>query len=118
MFKEVELPEVLAFVEAKKDFVLNIVAGWCPDCTENQAPNLPEFAAQLEAVQLPLYNLLAQQEKRVYLTQELEEFVETLGGHGFPRTVLFKNGEVIDANNVEYMTSEQLQELVRRFSQN
>ncbi|WP_198520989.1 hypothetical protein [Alteromonas sp. MB-3u-76] len=60
-------------------------------------------------------NLLVQQEKRVYLTQQHHDFVDALGGHGFLRTVLFNDGVSIDSDNVEIISKEQLHALGEKF---
>lgn len=108
---------VKELIENKESFVLNIVAAWCPDCTERQAPNLLGFKKQLDEIGLSLYNLEVQKERRVYLNSELEDFVVGLGGHGFPRTVLFVDGTAKDTDNVEVLTAEQLSVLVTQFKQ-
>ena len=115
MLTELSLTEVQTKISEKQSFVLNIIASWCPDCTEGQKPNLPEFAEQMSAIGFDVIDLLVQVEKRVFLTPEHEQFVAGLGGHGFPRTVLFKLGNSVDADNVEVISSEQLQELAERF---
>jgi thiol-disulfide isomerase/thioredoxin len=115
MLRNSELNTVKALIESQHSFVLNIVASWCPDCTQEQAPNLPLFAEQLQDVGLDLINLLVQEEKRVYLSQAHEHFVDQLGGHGFPRTVLFINGQAVDTDNVEILKTEALTSLGKKF---
>lgn len=115
MLRSLRLGEVQELIIRKQSFVLNVVANWCPDCTERQAPNLPLFAEQLEVAGLDVINLVVQEEKRIYLSQEHDDFVSTLGGHGFPRTVLFMGGKVVDANNVEVVTEDELTQLRNKF---
>lgn len=112
---ELDLSKVLEKLNNKQTFVLNVIASWCPDCTERQAPNLENFSQSFDDVNLEVVNLLVQEEKRVYLTQEHQEFVNGLGGHGFPRTVLFVNGNNVDSDNVEIITEPQLEDLSQKF---
>lgn len=115
MLKNLELSQVQELIGAKQDFVLNIVASWCPDCTEGQSPNLPAFAVEIASAGMDVINLLVQMDKRQFLSKEHEQFVAALGGHGFPRTVLFKDGVAVDADNVEIITAGQLAELSGKF---
>lgn len=116
MLIELELNSVLEKLENKQSFVLNIIASWCPDCTEGQAPNLVKFGQNMEDVNLEVVNLLVQKEKRVYLTSQHQNFVDSLGGHGFPRTVLFVDGVNVDSDNVEIINENQLEDLSQKFS--
>jgi thiol-disulfide isomerase/thioredoxin len=115
MLVELDLEKVQQKINQKHTFVLNIIASWCPDCTDRQAPELPGFVSALESSNIDVINLLVQQEKRVYLSAQHQEFVDALGGHGFPRTVLFKEGVSADSDNVEIITAEQLKALAERF---
>lgn len=115
MILDDSLHETLQRIERKESFVLNITAAWCPDCTERQAPNLPAFAVLLDSVGLMLVNLEVQKERRIFLSPEHQDFVDTLGGHGFPRTVLFVQGEAVDSDNVEVVDKASLTELAQRF---
>lgn len=110
-----KLHEVKSRIENKETFVLNMTARWCPDCVEKQIVHLPEFETGLSNSDLELVNLEVQREKRVFLSKEHELFVESLGGHGYPRTVLFIAGTAKDADNVEFVSAEQLKELSERF---
>lgn len=109
------LTDVKSKIASKETFVLNIVAQWCPDCTERQAQHLTVFAEQLSEADLDIVELKVQEERLVFLSPEHEEFVETLGGHGYPRTVLIKAGEAVDSDNVEMITEQQLSDLATRF---
>lgn len=110
-----DLAAVQKRINGQESFVLNIVASWCPDCTEEQAPNLAGFAEQIKP--LELVNLKVQEQKRVYLSEEHERFTKQLGGHGFPRTVLFLRGVAVDAENVEVLTADALRALAEHFLQ-
>ncbi|XOV80601.1 MAG: periplasmic thioredoxin of cytochrome c-type biogenesis [Aestuariibacter sp.] len=115
MLRRLTLGEVQELITGKHSFVLNVIANWCPDCTEKQAPNLPLFVEQLDIVGLDVINLIVQEEKRVYMSRAHEDFVSMLGGHGFPRTVLYLDGKVVDANNVEILTKANLALLLEKF---
>lgn len=94
--------------------IVNLTASWCPDCTD-QAQNLALFAEAFAEKNVPCYTLAVQVEKRVYLSDDHQSFTESLGGHGFPRTVLVIAGKVVDADNVEVISKEQLSELAEKF---
>lgn len=113
--ESMNLMQVKEKLEAKDSFVLNIVAAWCPDCTEKQVANLERFAELLSPSSLDVINLEVQKEKRVYLSREHDDFVEGLGGHGFPRTALFINGQPVDSDNVEVLSLAELIRLAERF---
>lgn len=109
------ISEIKNRIASKETFVLNITAQWCPDCTEKQIIHLAEFEKHLASGKLDLINLMVQRDKRIFLSEEHENLVEALGGHGYPRTVLYVNGKAIDTANVEFITSTQLEELASRF---
>lgn len=115
MIKEETLNQILVRMKESDTFVLNIVADWCPDCTEEQSQFIEQFQADLQEVGLSLIQLTAQIEKRVYISLEMEKFITSVGGHGFPRTILIVGGKVVDHDNVEMITSAQLKLLVKRF---
>jgi len=94
--------------------VINLTASWCPDCTD-QAANLASFTQLFTDKKVPCYTLAVQEEKRVYLSEEHQALTESMGGHGFPRTVLVINGEIVDADNVEVISAAQLAELAEAF---
>jgi len=106
--------QVQASIANGETCIVNLTATWCPDCTE-QAENLAQFADAFAEKSVPCYTLAVQVEKRVYLSDEHESFTESVGGHGFPRTVLVINGEIVDADNVEVISKEQLTELADKF---
>lgn len=99
----------------RETFVVNIIADWCPDCTEQQRPHLPAFAQNLQAIGLRFYNLSAQAQKGEFISPAHQAITASFGGHGYPRTVLIVAGEVRDNSAVEFLDSESLAELVGRF---
>lgn len=115
--QEISIEELDNKLANGDSFVLNLVATWCPDCTAKQAPNLPDFAARLKQSDLPLHNLTVQQQKSVYLTEAHESLADSLGGHGFPRTVLYFKGQPVDTDNVEITGGHELKNLAARFAQ-
>ena len=82
--------------------VINIVAAWCPDCTERQQPHFPGFVQKMEAAAIPVYQCVVQEEKLVFLSEEHEALTDAFGGHGYPRTVLLIKGKMVDSR-VEVM---------------
>jgi len=94
--------------------IVNLTASWCSDCTE-QSLNLATFSELLAEKKVDTYSLVMQEQKNVYLSVEHQQFTESLGGHGFPRTVLVINGKVVDVDNVEIISTEQLTELAKTF---
>lgn len=108
------LQQTEAIITNGETCVVNITANWCSDCTD-QAENLAIFSDIFAKHKIPCYTLAVQDEKNIYLSPEHEKFTALLGGHGFPRTVLIINGEVIDADNVEIISQAQLEELAHKF---
>ncbi len=101
-------------MNAGESFVLNVVTDWCPDCTERQHPNLPPFINKIRQAGLEVYQLTVQQQRLVFLSDRHEDMVEQFGGHGYPRTILIKEGkEVLSA--VEVMAEQELSALADRF---
>ncbi|BDX07246.1 TlpA family protein disulfide reductase [Planctobacterium marinum] len=113
--QDISIEEIDNKVAKKESFVLNLVASWCPDCTEKQAPNLPAFEQNLMGSELSLYNIVVQHNKGEFLSAVHQGLVEQLGGHGYPRTVLFVSGQAIDTDNVEITSIEQLAALADKF---
>lgn len=95
--------------------VINIVAAWCPDCTEAQAAHLDALRNPIIESGLFFGNLLVQEEKGVFLSPLHEVIVEGMGGHGYPRSVLIANGEVISDDHVEVTERAALAELATKF---
>ncbi len=112
---ELEIDAVQEKIDSGDSFVLNIIATWCPDCTEKQAPNLAAFAEILSANGLPLVNLTVQRDKRVFLSEQHESLVDSVGGHGYPRTVLYVDGKAVDSDNVEVTGKDELSALANKF---
>ena len=101
-------------IKQKQSFILNVVATWCSDCTE-QALNLDAFSSSMAVSELAVFNLIAQKEKNVFIDAQYETLINQFGGHGFPRTILIKNGVVISADNVEVITEKALVSLATKF---
>lgn len=113
--KDISIEEIERKLGNKDSFVLNLVASWCPDCTEKQAPNLAAFEESLKGADLALYNIVVQHNKGEFLSAAHQSLVEQLGGHGYPRTILFVVGKPQDADNVEVTSEEDLLALAKRF---
>ena len=114
MIKQTNLEQLQNRIEEGETCVVNLTADWCSDCTD-QSLNLQKFSENLAIKKVAIYTLVMQQEKNIYLSAEHQRFTELLGGHGFPRTVLIINGKVVDADNVEIISTEQLTELAKQF---
>lgn len=96
-------------------FVLNIVTGWCPDCTIRQQPNFTAFVEKMAQHNIPVYQINVQNQPKVYLSVKHEKLTKLFGGHGFPRTALVKSGEIADSENVEVISAEALSGLAQKF---
>lgn len=116
MIETKTVQEVQASIANGETCIVNLTAAWCSDCTD-QAKNLAVFSEALVTKQVPCYTLDVQVDKRIYLSEQHESFTESVGGHGFPRTVLVINGEIVDADNVEVISKVQLAELAEKFLQ-
>lgn len=116
MIESKSLEQVKMSIAALDTCVINLTAAWCSDCTD-QSKNLDAFSEVLATKNVPSYTLAVQTEKNVYISTEHQRFTESLGGHGFPRTVLVINGKVVDADNVEVISLEQLKALSQQFLQ-
>jgi len=101
-------------IQQKQSFILNVIATWCSDCTE-QALSLQTFTNTMKESGLEVFTLIAQKEKRVFIDCNHEKLIIDLGGHGFPRTILIKEGEIISADNVEVITEQALATLAIEF---
>ncbi len=110
-----ELSEIQQWIEQQQTFVLNIVAQWCTDCTEQQSRYIDSFNQQLTNGGIEFAQLLAQTDKQVYLSEPIQRFVQDLGGHGFPRTLLFVNGVASETSYVEVITEHGLKALAEHF---
>ncbi len=112
---EVSVSDLQQRIINRENLVVNIIADWCPDCTEEQRPHLPAFVQRLQAIGLSFYNLKVQVHKGEFISSAHEKITESFGGHGYPRTVLIVAGEVRDNSAVEYLDGDALAELVKRF---
>jgi len=101
-------------IEQQDSFVLNIVASWCSDCTDQQN-NISSLVDTLD-VKLPVLQLTAQNEKGVYIDQQHQDLVDEMGGHGYPRTILVIAGKVLSTNNVEVIKQQDLINLANKFN--
>jgi thiol:disulfide interchange protein len=114
MIETKTLKQIQAIIANGETCVVNLTADWCSDCTD-QAENLARFGENLATKQISSYTLVVQEQKNTYLSEEHQTFTEQLGGHGFPRTVLVVNGQVVDADNVEVISEQQLTALTQQF---
>ena len=110
------LKQIQNSIESAETCVINLIAAWCSDCTD-QSENLAMFAQILATHKVHCYSSVVQQEKNIYLSADHQSFTESVGGHGFPRTILIIKGKIVDADNVEIISSEQLTELANKFIQ-
>ena len=109
LVNEIPINELETKIAAKQTFVINIVADWCPDCTQRQRPHLPAFIVQLEAAGLPFYQIKVQKEKRIFISEKHRVMTENFGGHGYPRTALLIDGEIQEDSKLEKTTAEELE---------
>jgi len=114
MIETKTLKQIQTIIANGETCVVNLTAEWCSDCTE-QAENLTRFGENLATKQITCYTLAVQEKKNIYLSDEHKKFTEQLGGHGFPRTVLAVSGQVVDADNVEIISQQQLTVLAQQF---
>jgi hypothetical protein len=111
----VEPEEVNRRIALGDTFVVNIVAAWCPDCTERQALHIDGFTEKLNSADIDVLQVNVQLQKGDFISPEHEQVTTLFGGHGFPRTVLIKNGDVVDKDNVEVVTENALSGLASKF---
>jgi thiol:disulfide interchange protein len=116
MIKHRTLEQLQNSLSKNETCVVNLTADWCSDCTV-QSLNLERFSEKLSDKNIDVYTLSMQKEKKIYISSEHQNFTDSVGGHGFPRTVLIINGKVIDAENVEIISTVQLDELAQKFLQ-
>ena len=103
-------------ISNKESFILNVVATWCSDCTD-QRLNLESFVASVAEYDLSVFELTAQETKGEYISPEIAGVIEQFGGHGFPRTILISKGNIISADNVEIISEQALLQLAKKFKQ-
>jgi hypothetical protein len=111
----IEPEEVNRRIALGDTFVVNIVAAWCPDCTERQALHIDGFTEKLNSADIDVLQVNVQLQKGDFISDEHEQITHLFGGHGFPRTVLIKAGDVTDSDNVEVLTEETLTALASKF---
>lgn len=116
MIKNTSLEQLQTILKNGTNCVVNLTASWCSDCTD-QAQNLEQFSTKLAEKKIDVHSLAMQTDKNIYLSQAHQGFTESVGGHGFPRTVLILNGTVVDADNVEVISEAQLDQLADKFLQ-
>ena len=115
--KNVEPAEVNRRMTMGDTFVVNLVAAWCPDCTERQKLHIGGFAQKMKFHGIDVLQVNVQLLKGRFIGVEHEQITNQFGGHGYPRTVLIKHGNVADQNNVEIIAEDTLSELARKFIQ-
>ena len=114
MIENKTIEQIQHSIASGETCVLNLTANWCSDCTD-QASNLTTISEILNTKEVACYTLVVQQERNIYLSEEHQVLTELVGGHGFPRTVLIINGKIVDADNVEVISEEQLITLADKF---
>jgi len=114
MIKNINAVQAQQLLTTTDTFIINIVASWCSDCTD-QAENTPNFAQHFTNMNIPFYQLNVQDIKNEFISEVHHQTTESLGGHGYPRTVLINKGKISDADNVEVITSESLKQLTEKF---
>ena len=116
-FQLVEPAEVNRRMTAGDTFVVNIVAEWCPDCTQNQKLHIDGFAQKMKSHKIDVLQVNVQFLKGDFISDEHKQLTIRFGGDGYPRTVLIDHGDVVDQNNIEIMTEETLSALAKKFIQ-
>ncbi|MDO7083444.1 hypothetical protein WNY51_05565 [Pseudocolwellia sp. AS88] len=111
----VEPEEVNRRIALGDTFVVNIVAAWCPDCTERQALHIDGFTEKLNSADIDVLQVNVQLQKGDFISPEHEQITNLFGGHGYPRTVLIKAGNVKGKDNVEVVTEDTLSALASKF---
>jgi thiol-disulfide isomerase/thioredoxin len=115
MIKNIDPTKANQLLNSNESFIINIVASWCSDCTA-QAENFPLFAEQFASKGIAVYQVNVQDEKNQYISAEHEALTLKLGGRGYPRTVLIANSKIVDADNIEIISHEQLLMLANKFN--
>ncbi len=114
MVQELSPAEVRQKIKQNENFVLNVVAAWCPDCTVRQQPHFPGFVQKMDTAGIPVYQCCVQTERLVFISDEHESLTADFGGHGYPRTVLIEGGRMVDSR-VEVMDALALSMLAGEF---
>jgi thiol:disulfide interchange protein len=113
----VEPVEVKHRMASGDTFVVNVIATWCPDCTERQKLYIDSFAKKMGAHGVGVLQVDVQLLKGDFISPEHEEITAQFGGHGYPRTVLIHHGNVASQDNVEIIAEDTLSELASKFIQ-
>ncbi|MCE0492734.1 TlpA family protein disulfide reductase [Vibrio salinus] len=111
----VEPTDVNDRIERKETFVVNVVTAWCPDCTERQSQHIDAFVQHLNEQHIDVFQVNVQMTKGVFISEAHETLTNRFGGHGYPRTVLIKEGVIADKDNVEVITETGLSDLSSKF---
>ena len=115
MIKKISAVQAQQLMTTNDTFIINIVASWCSDCTE-QAENTPNFAKHFSDMNIDFYQLNVQNTKSEFLSDSHQQITELFGGHGYPRTVLVKEGKILDSENVEVISNTSLTHLAEKFT--
>lgn len=113
----VEPNEVSKRISAGDTFIVNVVATWCPDCTERQKLYIDDFAQKMKLQAIDVLQVIVQRVKGEFIDDEHAQLTAKFGGHGYPRTVLICQGNIVDSNNVEIITEDTLSALAEKFTQ-
>jgi len=114
MIKYINAEQTQDLMRAGDTCIVNVVAAWCTDCTE-QSENFDSFARGFTEQGISVYEVNVQDKKSLFLSPLHQQLTERFGGHGFPRTILIKEGKIIDADNVEVISAAQLTYLAEKF---
>ena len=115
MIEYIDAKKAMALMDSEATCIFNIVTAWCGDCTK-QAENFNRFASDFIKRGISVYEINVQNEPHQYISAELETLTRLFGGIGFPRTVLIQNGKVVDADNVEVISADDLSVLAKKLS--
>lgn len=111
----VEPNEINSRISAGHTFIVNVVAAWCPDCTERQKLTIDDFAQKMKSQAIDVLQVNVQRVKGEFIEDEHAQLTAKFGGHGYPRTVLICQGNIVDSNNVEILTDNALSALAEKF---
>ena len=92
--------QIRLHIQQKRSFILNIVTGWCPDCTIKQVKNIHLLTESADNLKLPLYQISVQNHRDIYLSLKHKHITLLFGGHGYPRTIYINKGD-IKLNKIE-----------------
>ena len=102
-------------IAAGDTFVVNVVAAWCPDCTVRQKQHIDNFAQEMKSHGIDVLQVNVQLQRGDFISTKHEAMTTQFGGHGYPRTVLIRHGNIADQDNVEVVTEEGLSVLAKKF---